>query len=270
MLAGDYAVAKVTRRDFIKMAGIGVAAFGGGALTWNVLNASNEKSGIKVPLKSSPYTWVRFLAGPNESILTPLTTGLDGHLYRYRVREVVNVRGQAPANLAQTSSIIRIETSVPPSFDESSSPTGSLVIQFHGVRQNLHYTSDAQSKELDARAIKEVEPSEHTTAVLIPIAKSDEWWKLAQDQRQAYFQKTDKHEGHTAIGLHYVDRVFRKLYHSRFLGAGLDYDFLTYFEFKDEYEKDFKTLLAELRDTNVNPEWAYVNLEYEIWMTKIG
>lgn len=251
------------------MAGIVAAAFGGGAFTWKALNVSS-KSATKMQLKSSPYTWVRFLAGPDESTLTPLTTGLDGNFYRYRVREVVNVTGHVPENLAQSSSVVRIETSVPPSFDESSSPSGSPVIQFHGVRQTLHYTSDAQSKELNARAIKEVEPSEHTMAVLIPIAKSDEWWKLAQDQRQAYFQKTDKHEGHTAIGLKYVDRVFRKLYHSRYLNAALSYDFLTYFEFKDIYEKDFRTLLAELRDVSRNPEWAYVNLEYEIWMTKIG
>jgi chlorite dismutase len=107
-------------------------------------------------------------------------------------------------------------------------------------------------------------------AVLIPIGKSEEWWKLAQDQRQAYFQKTDTHQGHTAIGLKYVDRVFRKLYHSRYLNAALGYDFLTYFEFEDVYEKDFKDLLAELRDTSGNPEWAYVNLEFEIWMTKIA
>ncbi len=258
----------VSRREFIKLAGLGVAAFTGGALTLSALNATKEKTQTKTPNKTSPYTWVRFLAGPDESTLTPLTAGLEGHLYRYRVRNVVKVTGEVPAGLAQSASVIRIETPVPPSFSEESS--GSSLIQFHGVRQNLHYTSDVQNKELNARAIKEVEPSEHTTAVLIPIAKSDDWWKLAQDQRQAYFQKTDKHEGHTAIGLGYVDRVFRKLYHSRFLGVGLGYDFLTYFEFKDEYEKDFKTLLAALRDTNVNPEWAYVNLEYEIWMTKIA
>ncbi len=249
------------------MAGLGVAAFTGGALTFSALNATNEKTQARTPNKASPYTWVRFLAGPDESLLTPLAAGLGGALYRYRVRQVVNVTGEVPAGLADSVSVLRVETMVSPSFSDSPS---SSVIQFHGVRQNLHYTTDAQQKELNAHATKEVEPSEHTTAVMIPIAKSDDWWKLAQDQRQAYFQETDTHHGHTAIGLGYVDRVFRRLYHSRFLDVGLGYDFLTYFEFKDEYKNDFKTLLAALRDTNVNPEWAYVNREYEVWMTKIG
>ena len=144
------------------------------------------------------------------------------------------------------------------------------MVQYHGVTQHLQYTSNAQRQKLDERSISELEPSGDTTAVLIPIGKSEAWWKLAQDQRQAHFQRTNTHEGHTAIALKYADRVFRKLYHSRYLNAALNYDFLTYFEFKDAHEEDFRTLLAELRDTGGNPEWAYVDLEFEIWMTKIG
>ena len=247
-------------------AGAGMVALGGGILAWNGNSVFDEKQGSKSS-KSSPYTWVRFFAGENETMLTPLTD-VDGKLDRYVINEVVPIVGEAPANLAQSRNIVRIETSVP--FSEESLYTGdSSVVQFHGVRQHLHYTSEAQRDELSKQARPELEPSEHTTAVLIPIAKSEEWWKLPQDQRQAYFQKTEKHVGHTAIGLKYVDRVFRKLYHSRYLNAALGYDFLTYFEFEDVYAKDFKTLLAELRDTNTNPEWAYVNREFEIWMTKV-
>ena len=220
---------------------------------------------------SSPRTWVHFIAGANETTLRPLTTGRGGRLSRYHVQEVVPVRGEAPANLAHGWSVVRIETSVPISIPvKSLFPSSSSVVQFHGVTQHLQYTSDAQRQELDRRSISELEPSNHTTAVLIPIGKSEEWWKLAYDQRQSHFQKTEACDGHTAIGLKYVDRVFRKLYHSRYLNVALSYDFLTYFEFKDAYEQDFRALLAELRDTRGNPEWAYVNLEFEIWMTKIG
>ncbi len=222
-------------------------------------------------LKSSPHIWVSFIAGANEKTLRSLTTADDGRLNRYAVRKVVPVLGEAPANIAQGWSIVRIEASVPISLlQESPSPSDSPVIQFNGVTQNLHYTSDAQRQELDRRSISELEPSDLTTAVLIPIGKSEAWWKLAQDQREAYFEKTDTRAGHTEIGIKYVDRIFRKLYHSRYLNPVLDYDFLTYFEFKHVYEKDFKTLLAELRDTRSNPEWTYVNREFEIWMTKIG
>ena len=263
---------KISRRDFLKMFSVGIAAFGGGALSWRALNMVDQKPRTTMVNKSSPHTWASFLASTNETTLEPLITNQGNRLSHYRVREVVPVRGEAPINLAQGWSVMRIETSVPPISlsEESLSPSNSPVIQFHGVTQNLHYTNDAQRQELNRRSRSELEPSDHTTAVLIPIRKSEEWWKLAQDQRQAYFQKTNTHEGHTAIGLKYVDRVFRKLYHSRYLNAALDYDFLTYFEFEDIYEKDFKTLLAELRDTSVNPEWAYVNHEFEIWMTKIG
>jgi len=221
--------------------------------------------------KSSPRTWVHFLAGADETTLRALTTGQGVRLSHYRVQDVVPVRGEAPPDLPQGWRVVRMETSVPISLpEESLAPSGSSVTQFHGVTQHLEYTSDAQRRELDGRSISELEPSEHTTAVLIPVGKSEEWWKLAHDQRHAHFQKTDACEGHTAIGLKYVDRVFRKLYHARYVNAALSYDFLTYFEFKDAYERDFRTLLAELRDTRGNPEWAYVNLEFEIWMTKIG
>ncbi len=263
---------KITRRDFLKIAGVagmGIASFIGGAFSWKAVEMSKESSKTKMANKISQQTWVSFLAGVDEVSMNLNTEQVD-HLNRYRVREVVPVRGEAPTNIMQGWSVMRIETLIPPLLSSESLSNGSPAIQFHGVRQNLHYTSEAERQELSKRSLPELEPSDHTTAVLIPIGKSEEWWKLAQDQRQAYFQKTDTHPGHTAIGLKYVDRVSRKLYHSRYLNTPLDYDFLTYFEFEDIYENDFKTLLAELRDIRNNPEWAYVNLEYEIWMTKTG
>jgi hypothetical protein len=262
---------KVTRRDFLKMAGAagaGAAALGAGILGWRSTTGPDDKSVDKMS-KPTPYTWVRFLTGSDETFLLPLITGLEGKVDHYNIREIVPVIGEAPTNLMQSKNVLRIETSIPFS-EEILSQGDSSVIQFHGVRQHLHYTSEAQRQELSRDARPEVEPSDHTTAVLIPIGKSEEWWKLSQDQRQAYFQKSDTSPGHTAIGLKYVDRVFRKLYHSRYLNAALGYDFLTYFEFEDVHADDFKTLLAELRDTNINPEWAYVNREFEIWMTKVA
>ncbi len=213
-------------------------------------------------------TWVYFLSGMKETTLKQLNNCHICYLNRYRFLKVVPVKGEVPSNLAQCSNVVRIEASAPLSFpEESLFPIRSSLILFQGVTQHLQYTDDAQLKELNRRSISELEPSNHITAVLIPIGKSEDWWKLAQDQRQAHFQKTGISEGHTAIGLKYVDRVFRKLYHSRCLNVALNYDFLTYFEFKDVYEKDFRTLLTELRDTR---EWTFVNFEFEIWMEKIG
>jgi chlorite dismutase len=220
---------------------------------------------------SPPYVWVRFLAASNERTLNSLINGKHNNLSSYRVRQVVPLKGDAPRSLGKGWRVARIENQVPPSLTRKGLSLGSSsAVQFLGVTEHLHYTSDTQRQELDTRAIPELEPSDHTTAVLIPISKSEEWWKLAQNQRYAYFQKTGGHEGHTAIGFEYVDRIFRRLYHSRYLGAALGYDFLTYFEFKDVYEKDFRALLSELRNTATNPEWTFIDREFEIWMTKIG
>jgi hypothetical protein len=134
----------------------------------------------------------------------------------------------------------------------------------------LHYTTAVQNRELEERSRAGLDPSEETTAVLIPIAKSPEWWRLAQDQRQAHFQPGGPWPGHTVIGIQFVDRVYRRLYHARYLQPRVPYDFLTYFEFDDAHRHDFRLLLDALRSSERNPEWAYVVLEYEIWMTKIG
>jgi hypothetical protein len=184
---------------------------------------------------------------------------------RYQIRDLVHVRGEVPSNLAKGWNVIRIE-----SPREMASHVGnSQRTAFRGVTQHLQYTTDEQREELDRHSPSELPPSSNTIAVLIPIGKSREWWKLAQDQRQAFFQKA-VNEGHTAIGLRYTDRVYRRLYHSRYLDSSANYDFLTYFEFYDQYADDFRKLLMELRDATRNPEWKYVNFEFEIWLNKVA
>ncbi len=184
---------------------------------------------------------------------------------RYQIRDVVHVRGEGPSNLVKGWNVVRIESTKEMAFH----PDNSQRTMFRGVTQHLQYTTDAQRQELDRNSLSELPASENTTAVLIPIRKSREWWELAQDQRQAFFQK-EGNEGHTAIGLRYTDRVFRRLYHSRYIESSANYDFLTYFEFYDQYADDFRKLLKELRDATRNPEWRYVNLEFEIWLNKVA
>jgi hypothetical protein len=91
---------------------------------------------------------------------------------------------------------------------------------------------------------------------------------LPADERMAYFQKKGDKIGHTAIGAKYVERVYRKLYHTRYAVETTDHDFITYFEYERKHTEDFKSLLRRLRDSQENPEWTYVDREYEIWMTK--
>ncbi len=208
--------------------------------------------------------WVYFIVNQSREELDRLTVNPPARLNTYKILDIVHVRGEVPSKLAKGWNVARIESPREMvSFLDSSQST-----LFRGVTEHLQYTTDAQRQELDRHSPSELPPSENTIAVLIPIGKSRDWWELAQDQRQAFFQKAVD-EGHTAIGLRYSDRVFRRLYHSRYVDYSANYDFLTYFEFYDQYADDFRKLLMELRDPTHNPEWKYVNLEFEIWLNKV-
>src|SRR5262249_20964725 len=162
------------------------------------------------------------------------------------------------------STLVRVETAakLAPS---GGAKTGTLLLQ--GVPQHLEYMSRAQREKLGSRP--EFPPSKDTVAVIIPIRKSAAWRALAHDERGIHFRQTEGKKGHTAIGASYVDRIHRKLYHTRYAVETRDHDFITYFEFERAQTDDFKRLLAALRDTEQNPEWKYVDREYEIWMTKV-
>jgi len=219
---------------------------------------------------SSERTWVIFVASADEHLLHEIARRQNGRVSKYRIDAITPIVGKVPTGLAPGWGVVRIESDAPIHLaEESKSTSKGRIITLRGVTENLHYTNETQRQELNARSHTEFKPSNETTSVLIPIAKSLKWWQLAQNQREAYFQTNDKYKGHTAIGLSYVDRVFRKLYHSRYIDEPIPYDFLTYFEFKDRHRDDFTKLLNELRDPARNPEWSYVELEYEIWMRKI-
>ena len=167
--------------------------------------------------------------------------------------------------------LVRIEQAgAPATLAPKLAGNTSPLLLFRGVTQHLHYTDAKVRDELTATSRTAVDASVDTVAVIIPIRKSAGWWALSQDQRQSFFHKTKEKAGHTAIGAAYASRIFRKLYHARYSGAPVPYDFVTYFEFPVSEVEAFRSLLAELRDIGKNPEWESVELEFEIWMTKIG
>jgi hypothetical protein len=223
-------------------------------------------------MSANDQTWVLFIASEDEGLIHQIIEHQRGsRLSQYQINDVTPTIGTPPAGLISGLSLVRLESDTPISLAEEALSNGEVsLIIFRGVTHHLHYTSASQSQELKARSRPEFEPTSETRAVLIPIGKSPDWWQLPQDRREAHFQARTAQPGHTAIGIRYVDRVFRKLYHSRYLNPSAPYDFLTYFEFNRAYQNDFKRLLGELRDTAPNPEWTYVTLEYEIWLTKIG
>ncbi len=184
--------------------------------------------------------------------------------WHYTVREIVPVSGESFLKAAKGTGLTRLETAQP------LAPATAAKADFCGMVRHLNYTTQAQRSELQGISAKEVAASGETLAVLIPIRKSAAWWSLAQDERQAHFHRPAGRENHASIGHRYADKIFRKLYHARYFETLPGYDFLTYFEFQEELTETFRALLKELRHPELNPEWAYVDRECEIWMTKTG
>lgn len=130
-----------------------------------------------------------------------------------------------------------------------------------GTPSNLRYTTAQERTGLVARQ-EGIGRPQATRAALIPIAKSDTWWALAQDERRAIYMAG----GHYAIGLDYLPAIARKLYHCRDLG-GEPFDFLTWFEFAPEHEAAFDAMLVRLR---AGAEWDYVTREVDIRLTRVA
>jgi chlorite dismutase len=101
---------------------------------------------------------------------------------------------------------------------------------------------------------------EATWAALIPIKKSTAWWELAQDERKTIFEERSHH---ITIGLKYVARIARRLYHGYDLGE--PFDFLTWFEYAPEDAGAFEDLVGSLRGTE---EWTYVEREVDIRLAR--
>lgn len=214
--------------------------------------------------RSSPWVWGYFLTAPEKSAVDKLPGEFRATFTRYRVDRVVGVTGEPAVQLSPGTTLFRLETAARIGLPEGT----AAKLLFQGVPQHLEYTTKSQRTELlQSRA--EVPASADTVAVIIPIRKSAAWWSLAVDERMAHFQKSREKPGHTAIGAEYIDRIYRKLYHTRYSIETTDHDFITYFEFLKANEEDFKSLLKKLRDKDNNPEWGFVDREYEIWMTKL-
>ncbi len=212
-------------------------------------------------------TWVQFV--PVTEIPIGFTPGGANRLDRYLIHEVRSICGEAPSGLRRGKGLARIESGSPiPS--SGAGRTDASAVSLRGVLQHLHYTGRNDRTDLEKISRPETDGSAETTAVLIPIGKSAAWWRLSQDERQILFQKSSRHEGHLGIGRAYADRIFRRLYHTRYVDPSAPHDFLTYFEFDGADTASFRKMLSELRDIKNNPEWLYVDFEYEIWMTKLS
>lgn len=178
----------------------------------------------------------------------------DAKVTGYELDRVQTVSGLPPAGIEVGRRLWRAEAA------------GRLPVAgapFIGATTHVVYTDSSTRSELSRISSAESGP----TAVLIPIRKSAEWWALAREQRQALVMEGAPH-GHLQIGLRYASRIYRRLYQARYL-PGSQWDFLTYFEFPAHEAGAFRELLAALRDVEQNPEWAFVDREVELWLTRL-
>ncbi|MBI2689871.1 MAG: chlorite dismutase family protein [Acidobacteria bacterium] len=179
---------------------------------------------------------------------------------RYRVDTANVVAGPAPRLPEPGWEFLKLET--------EAAVAASADIMLRGVTGAPMYTSsDAPTSAANGMKALAV-GGEPVLAVIIPIGKTDAWWALPEAERKSHFHTSPTEPRHTKIGEPYVPRIHRRLFYSR--GLETAFDFITYFEFRASDEEAFRKLVTALRDTTINPEWGYVDREFEIWMTKIA
>ena len=113
--------------------------------------------------------------------------------------------------------------------------------------------------------------------VVTPQNKTAAWWAMDWMHRESFFlPRYDAQErlvtrGHAlaaAAGIPYIVR--RNVHAPEHYGREGNYDFVPYFEFAEEHAPIFRAIMAALRDTAQNPEWAYVHEGPEWWGRRVG
>jgi hypothetical protein len=113
-----------------------------------------------------------------------------------------------------------------------------------------------------------------STALVLPITKTADWWEKPALERHAYFYPhVDAGSGcpvfgHARAAQDGIPVLYRRLYHNPdgYARAG-EFDFITYFECEDRHLETFERVHSALRDTARNPEWRYVR-EGPLWRGK--
>ena len=133
-----------------------------------------------------------------------------------------------------------------------------------GALRVPRYTSAELHRHSYAKAVCRQTGEGMPNAVILPMSKSDEWWKMHRLERHQYFYPHTGPDGRTVKGHAVaaeegVATIFRRLYHNPdgYQRDG-EYDFVTYFECSDENLPVYDRISASLRDQEQNPEWRYV------------
>jgi hypothetical protein len=156
-------------------------------------------------------------------------------------------------------------------------PGGGTVETLAGVQRPRSYTSYAMTQFAYAPALAPQPGAACPIGVVTPQNKTAAWWAMDWMQRESFFlprydaQARLVAKGHAlaaAVGIPYIVR--RNVHAPEHYGREGDYDFVPYFEFAEEHAPIFRAVMAALRDTAQNPEWAYVREGPEWWGRRVG
>jgi hypothetical protein len=142
-------------------------------------------------------------------------------------------------------------------------PAEGSVWSLRGVTSNDRYVTRAEKNRLVA-VQQAPGRADSTSAALIPIRKSEAWWRLPQDERRAIFEERSRH---VQAGLRRLPAIARRLHHCRDLGSEEPFDFLTWFEFAPADAPSFDELVADLR---ASEEWRFVEREVDVRLVRDG
>ena len=156
-------------------------------------------------------------------------------------------------------------------------PVGGSVETLSGVQRPRSYTSHAMTQYAYARAQQPGPGSAHPLGVVTPMNKNAEWWNMDWMHRESFFlPRYDAKEnmvlkGHALAADAGIACITRRLVHApEGYGREGGYDFVGYFEFAEADASTFSAVMAALRDTEQNPEWAYISEGPEWWGRRVG
>ena len=176
-------------------------------------------------------------------------TFVGGDIGMWRVERIGSITGPTLPWVPNLSILENNQTTI---------PKGTVWL-LRGVTSYERYIHRTERSTLRSQQA-ELGRLQATRAALIPIKKSTAWWELAQDERRAIFEERSQH---ISIGLKYVTRIARRLFHCYDLGE--PFDFLTWFEFTPDDAGVFEDLAGSLRSTE---EWSYVEREVDIRLVR--
>ena len=156
-------------------------------------------------------------------------------------------------------------------------PVGGSVEALSGVQRPRSYTSHGMTQYAYARAQQPGPGSAHPLGVVTPMNKTAEWWGMDWMHRESFFlPRYDTKEdmvvkGHALAADAGIASITRRLVHApEGYGQEGSYDFVGYFEFAESDASTFREVMAALRDTEQNPEWAYISEGPEWWGRRVG